>query len=282
MLQILYFCSSGEVFWFQVDRLGVIGLGRLGRAIVSGLSSSGSFEILASVRSSRSVSLKFLGESDVKIVFDNKFLVEQCGLILLCVKPSQASNVLCEIGSLLRGKILVSMVALLPFSWFRQRISDDVALFRAMTNINVLSNSSFTALSSDGSYSGGVEDVVENLFKMLGDFVWVDEEVLDALTIVSGCGPALIAELIDAFILGALSIGVPEDVAKRAVFKLFEGTVKSLEMLSVSELRDCVITPRGLTIKMLKDAYARNVKLSFIEILESTYNVMLSFQRSFQ
>jgi len=71
--------------------------------------------------------LKLLGESDVEIVFDNKLLVEQCNLILLCVKPSQVSDVLCEIGGLLRGKILVSMAALLPFSWFRRRISDDVA-----------------------------------------------------------------------------------------------------------------------------------------------------------
>mgnify|MGYP000241625952 CR=1 FL=1 len=225
--------------------------------------------------------MKLLGESDVEIVFDNKLLVEQCNLILLCVKPSQVSDVLCEIGGLLRGKILVSMAALLPFSWFRRRISDDVALFRAMTNIDVLSNNSFTALSSDRSYDDGVEDVVENLFRMLGEVVWVDEKVLDALTIVSGCGPALIAELIDAFILGALSIGVPEYVAKRAVFKLFEGTVKSLEMLSVSELRDRVITPRGLTIRMLKNAYARDVKLSFIEILESTYDAMLDIQRRF-
>jgi len=225
--------------------------------------------------------LKLLGESDVEIVFDNKLLVEQCNLILLCVKPSQVSDVLCEIGDLLHGKILVSMAVLLPFSWFRRRISDDVALFRAMTNINVLSNNSFTALSSDRSYDDGAEDVVENLFKMLGEVVWVDEKVLDALTIVSGCGPALIAELIDAFILGALSIGVPEYVAKRAVFKLFEGTVKSLEMLSVSELRDRVITPRGLTIRMLKNAYARDVKLSFIEILESTYDAMLDIQRRF-
>ena len=110
-------------------------------------------------------------------------------------------------------------------------MGDDVVLFRAMTNINALSNSSFTALSRDVAYSSEIERAVEDLFRVLGEVVWVEEHVLDALTIISGCGPALVVELIDAFIFGSMAIGIPEHVARRAVFKLFEGTVKSLGVL---------------------------------------------------
>ncbi|RLE52979.1 MAG: pyrroline-5-carboxylate reductase [Candidatus Methanomethylicota archaeon] len=243
------------------------------------MTSCTNLKVLASVRHRRDDLLNYFQGSGVEITFNNRLLIEQYDLVLLCVKPSQVFDVLREVGDLLHCKVLISMVALIPLSWFRRRLGDDVVLFRAMTNISALSNSSFTALSRDVAYSDEIERAVEDLFRVLGEVVWVEEHVLDALTIISGCGPALVAELIDAFILGSMAIGIPEHVARRAVFKLFEGTVKSLGVLSASELRNRVITPRGLTIKMLKDAYGRGVKSSLIEALESTYNEMLYIQR---
>jgi len=169
----------------------------------------------------------------------------------------------------------VSAAALVPIKWWESRLSgEDVKLFRAMPNINVMVGESFTALAAHEHVDAYSRSVVEELFKLLGSTAWVSEDVLDALTVISGCGPAIIVEITDALMLASLAIGIPQGVAEEAVLKLIEGTAKSLQETELTKLRNMVITPRGLTIRLLRRLYKENFKSTLIELIESTYSVL--------
>ena len=195
--------------------------------------------------------------------------------MIVSVKPSQVEDVVEEISGFVQGKIIVSAAALVPIKWWESRLpGEDVKLFRAMPNINVMVGESFTALAAHEHVDAYSRSVVEELFKLLGSTAWVSEDVLDALTVISGCGPAIIVEITDALMLASLAIGIPQGVAEEAVLKLIEGTAKSLQETELTKLRNMVITPRGLTIRLLRRLYKENFKSTLIESIESTYSVL--------
>jgi len=256
-------------------RIGIIGAGKLGSALIKGLLSrqDTSLRVIASARSTRSLErIKSLG---VEVTHDNKYLVSVSDIVIICVKPSQVEEVADEVSCCGKGKVIISAVALVPLKWWEVRFpAGDVKLFRVMPNINVLVGESFTALTAHDGADSFSRSLVEELFKLLGSTAWVSEEVLDALTLISGCGPAIIAEITDALVLASLAIGIPQEVAEEAVLKLIEGSAKSLQEVELTKFRNMVITPRGLTVRLLRRLYKENFKSTLIESIESTYSVL--------
>ena len=200
---------------------------------------------------------------------DNRLAVASSDLVIVAVEPSAAEKVLREVSQDLEGKILVSTVARLGIGRIRSLLGEfsRVSVFRAMPNINVEFNKGFTALAGEGFG----KDVVSYVFRLLGDVVWVDEDLLEVLTVVAACTPALVAEIMDAVALAALRLGVPKRLVMRIVARVFEGTAVSVAEKGVYSVRNSVATPRGLTSRMLLKALESNVKNAIVtSILEAS------------
>jgi pyrroline-5-carboxylate reductase len=199
----------------------------------------------------------------VNVFLNNEKVVRDADLIIVTLKPYIVINVLNSLSNLLRGKIVVSAASLIPLSSYVS-ILKDCEVYRIMPNVNVEVNKGFIALSGN---KGDNAKLVEEVFSMLGDVVWVDEDVLNKLTIISASIPALIVELIDAMELAALYLGIPHNLARRAVIKSLIGTAELAEIKDLVSIRNSIITPRGITIKLLRKYMNLNIKSSIMETL---------------
>jgi len=184
--------------------------------------------------------------------------VSESDIVLLCVDPKHVGDVLKEISYAARGRVVVSTAARVPLAQLHRFLegSEDVEVFRAVPNINVEVNKGFTALAGAGRSAR----VVEELFSLLGDVVWIDEELMDAITVAGACLPALVAEIMDAVIVAATRLGIPKRLVYRLVARVFEGTALSVLEHGASRVRDSVASPGGVTSRMLMKALEKNVK----------------------
>lgn len=199
----------------------------------------------------------------VNVFLSNEPVVKNSDLIIVTLKPYVVINVLNSLSNLLKDKVVVSAAALIPLSSYTS-ILKDCEVYRIMPNVNVEVNKGFIALSGERK---GNARLVEEVFSMLGDVVWVDEDVLNKLTIISASMPALIVELIDAMELAALYLGIPHNLARRAIVKSLIGTAVLTEVKDLISIRNSIITPRGITIKLLRKYMNLNIKSSIMETL---------------
>lgn len=251
--------------------IGIIGFGRMGRAIVTGLinkSINASNIIVYDKESSVLQHAKTLG---LRIALSSIEVTLNSDIIILAVKPNDVIKVVNELSSIAENKIVISIAALVPYKTIRNYLSKSY-VYRAMPNIAVEVNGGFIALTPHGEK----DSEVEKLFRYLGDVVWVDEEILDMLTLISASTPALLAEIADTFILAALKSGIPYAIAKRAISSLFKGVGELLNVKPLSDIRDSVITPRGVTIRLIEKFYTYDVKSKLLESLSYSIEEYLS------
>ena len=246
------------------ERIAIIGAGRIGRAIIKALVSSGYRNIIATGRSKST--LHEIEKLGVKPLRDNKEAVSLADLVILSVKPFHFPQVLVEVGrELWEEKVVVSIMAGVRLEILKKSMPG-AEVYRAMPNICSLVGKSSTAIAYD-TKPGDRMELVERIFSTLGRVYWVQEELLDAWTGLVGSGPAYIAEIIDGLVLGGLAVGMPRELALASILDVLEGTAEFLRRQSVhpSQMRDEVITPRGTTIAGISVMEKRAIKATLIE-----------------
>jgi pyrroline-5-carboxylate reductase len=210
--------------------VGIVGAGALGARIALRLRERG-INVLASVRTEESRSrLESLG---LRAYTDNSPVVEGSDVIILTVRPGDVKQV-----DFCVNKPLVSFVAGVPLDSLRRLSSRP---YRAMTNIGL------TLVAVSGEYDGTVNSVLS----AIAPTVWVDERLVDPLTVLLGSGPAIVAELAAALVRAGVNVGIPWDLAKRAVLSLMESLPALDREFSMERVQQLVATPGGATIKAL-------------------------------
>ncbi len=191
-------------------------------------------------------------------------------IIILSVKPHHLPIVIKEMSDVIDGKIVVSIAAGVRRDTIAGYLRKAI-VFRAMPNINALIGKSTTAISL-GDYSEESKMTVEALFRCMGTVYWIPEEWIDTWTGLVGSAPAYLAEIIDGLVLGAVSMGLPRDIAYKAVLDTMRATAELLlrNNQHPAILRDEVTTPAGTTIYGLKILEARGVKSALMEIVETS------------
>ncbi|WP_297490677.1 pyrroline-5-carboxylate reductase [Thermococcus sp.] len=225
-------------------RVAVIGAGTIGGAVAKALSESG-HEVIATRRNLEKA--RWLEEYGVRLTRDNREAVEWGEAVFLAVKPNKVGAVLGEVSGLLDGKFLISLAAGIGLDYLK-RLAPKAKLVRAMPNIAVLVKESFTAYSTD--LEGEDLKTVEGLLSSFGECLRVEEEHMDAITGLSGSGPAYVTVFLEAMVYGGLRVGLPREVAKKASLQTLLGTAKLLMETErhPAEVREWVITPGGTTI----------------------------------
>lgn len=201
--------------------IGIIGTGRLGEAIIDGLSGSGTM-IMASGRRNRMY-------NGIEIITDNRKVAKNSDVIIIAVKPHMADNVLNEIrDSITNEKIVVSIAAGLRIKFFESRVNARVV--RAMTNIAVKNRCGLSAYKLGGTCTGKDRETMEKVFGLLGKVIEVDDENdLDNITGISGSGIAYLVRIISIFARVAEAHGLNRKTARKVSNETVKGAISLIE-----------------------------------------------------
>jgi pyrroline-5-carboxylate reductase len=142
----------------------------------------------------------------VNVDLDNNFVINHTDMIIIALKPLTILENVELLKNIPHGKVIVLVAAFLPLSFYKKIINNS-EVYRAMPNVNVEVNKGFIALHGE---KGEKADLVEKLFRSLGEVEWVNEEVLDKLTLIAASSPAVITELMDALEITAMFMGIPK------------------------------------------------------------------------
>jgi len=229
-------------------RIGVIGAGQIGSAIAKVLAESGKYQVTASRRNIEEI--KHLEKSGIKLTRDNRFVAENSDVVFLAVKPYKVEKVLKGVAELLEEKILISVAAAIPITRLAS-LAPKAKIIRAMPNVGLIAKASFTAYSKGPNITDKDLEIVHELLGELGSYMEVDEDLMDAITALSGSGPAYVALLIEAMAYAGLKVGLPRDLAYQSATCTVYGTAKLLleSKLHPSTVKEMVLTPGGTTIE---------------------------------
>lgn len=236
--------------------LGLIGCGKMATALLKGVLLAGVCqpeEVWAS-DCFFEVAEKLGQETGIRAVRTNAEVAKACGTLLLCVKPQDVGAVLRELGPVLQGKLVVSIAAGVSLAALENAAGPGVRVVRVMPNTPALVHKGASAYATGGAATPMDGEIVERLFGAVGVTAQVKEPLLDAVTGLSGSGPAYAFLMIEALADGAVLMGLPRDLALKLAAQTLAGAA---EMVLVTgehpgKLKDAVASPGGTTIAGLE------------------------------
>jgi len=241
-------------------KIGFIGGGNMAEAMIKGLLSASFIEAKNVFVSEPSEAKRdtLHAEYKIKVSADNRELVKKCDIIILAVKPQIVQKVLRDIASLVgRDKLVISIAAGVPIA-----IMDDVlrggknkkfSIVRTMPNTPALVQEGVTSIAS-GEHVRKIDvKIAHRIFEAVGRTVDVEEDQLDAVTGLSGSGPAYIFMLIEALSDAGVKMGLSREVANTLTIQTVLGSAKLARESGKhpGELKDMVTSPAGTTISGL-------------------------------
>jgi pyrroline-5-carboxylate reductase len=255
-------------------RVAILGAGKIGESLLGGLLSAGwrePGEIVATGR--REERLAELAERHgVQTTLSNADAVAGASLVVIAVKPQDIEALLAEIGALLEpAQTILSVAAAIPTAAIEARIAPDVPVVRAMPNAPATVHEGIAGICA-GAHAGEESlDVAEDVLSHLGAVVRVSEEAMDAVTAVSGSGPAYFALLAEAMVEAGILLGLSREVTTRLVVQTMLGTAKLLrdEKMHPVELREAVTSPGGTTIRAIRELENAGVRAAFLNAIQA-------------
>ena len=228
-------------------KICVIGAGIIGSAFAKSLLKSGYGDKIIVTRR-RIEKLEELKALNAEVTRDNRKAAKEADVIVLSVKPKVVKKVLTEIKAEASGKLIISLAAAVPLD-FLEKIAPESRFIRAMPNIAVLVQEAFTAYCTGSKVTKEDIIIAEEIFGRMGRFARVEEKDMDAITGLSGSGPAYIFLIIEALTDGGVKMGLPRDIAQALVLQTIIGSAQlALETGDhPSKLKDMVTSPGGTT-----------------------------------
>jgi pyrroline-5-carboxylate reductase len=254
--------------------VGFLGAGNMAAALVKGLVHSGAVEptsIWASdVKADR---LKHIaGLHGVHVSHDNHELVARCDVLVLSVKPQGIDKLLGQIGGEVRPEqLVVSVAAGVPIQAIEARLPPRSRVVRTMPNTPATALAGATAISAGTHANEEDLQVACALFEAVGRVVVLDETLLDAVTGLSGSGPAYVMLIIEALADGGVKVGLHRDTALLLAAQTVFGSAKLL--LETGEhpgrLKDMVTSPGGTAIAGLHTLESGGLRRTLIDAVEA-------------
>lgn len=237
-----------------MDTIGFIGAGNMAEAFIKGIVASGLYDpgsvMAADIREER---LAFLHEEyGIRTTTDNETLVAESAIVFLSVKPQNMAKMLAGIAGKLRKEVLIISIAAGVRTDYLITQLGDVPIIRTMPNTPAMVDEGATAIFNRNASEEALQRAVD-LFSAIGKVVVLDDEsLLDAVTAVSGSGPAYFFLLMEEMVRSAEELGIPSDAAEELVYQTAKGA-GALAMMayarneSPAELRRKVTSPGGTT-----------------------------------
>lgn len=208
----------------------------------------------------------------VTIASDNHSAVNTADMVILAVKPQVVKEVLKEISSEVTvDQLIVSIAAGIPISFITYHIGDDKRIIRAMPNTPAQVGEGAIAVCCGGSATQQDLSDAEIFFNCIGATVVINEDHMDAVTGLSGSGPAYIFLIIEALTDGGVKMGLSRDIAQSLVIRTLIGSSRMVleSGLHPGQLKDMVTSPGGTTITGLHVLETGGIRAALIDAVEA-------------
>jgi pyrroline-5-carboxylate reductase len=255
-----------------MTRIAVVGAGKIGEALLAGLLAAGRApdELVFTERHpERAAELTArLGVAAVSI----GAAAEKSDIIVLAVKPQDIAPVLAELAPVLRqGTLVVSLCAGLPIALFERALPTGTPVVRVMPNTPMLVGEAMSAISPGTHATDDQLAVVEKILASVGRVVRVPESQQDAVTALSGSGPAYFFFLVEAMIDAGILLGLPRTVAADLIVQSAFGAAQMLRESNDHPviLREAVTSPAGTTIAAIRELEKHGVRAALIAAIEA-------------
>jgi pyrroline-5-carboxylate reductase len=234
-------------------KIGLIGAGNMGRAIISGLVSKNIVDRIylfdISTEKAREIGEKF----KVTVSESIGAVVSKSDILIIAVKPGDVAGVLHSIEKLDKDKIVLSVAAGITLESMEKLLGADKKIIRAMPNTPALIGEGMTVLSPNSSLDNESLEAVKEIFQLTGTVLVLPEKHMDAVTGLSGSGPAYVFTFIQALADGGVKMGLPRKEAEILSAQTVLGAAKMVLESGKGpvELRNSVTSPGGTTIEGL-------------------------------
>lgn len=239
-------------------KIAFLGGGNMAEALIKGMLSAdvaaADQMIVSDVSSSRLTYLK--SKYRLSITARNSDAVREADVVLLCVKPQMIGEVLAEIAQLAHAsKLVITIAAGTPIARIEHALSGKPRVIRVMPNTPALVLSGASGIAPGKTATDADKALAEEIFGAVGRVVLVEEKLMDAVTGLSGSGPAYVFTFIEALADGGVKVGLPRAVAMELAVQTVLGSARMV--LETREhparLRDMVTSPGGTTIAGLHE-----------------------------
>ena len=211
---------------------------------------------------------------DVRSVPHLEDFAAEVEVFLLAVKPQVMGSVLASLKRKYSGQLVISVAAGVPISLYQQQLGDNCPIIRVMPNLGALIQEGASALCRNDQVNDGDLDYATSLFNAVGSSVVVEERLMDAVTGLSGSGPAYVFSFIEAMIDAGVKTGLSRDVARELTVQTVLGAAMCLKDADThpAVLRDQVTSPGGTTASGLYQLEAGAFKATIIEAVKAACN----------
>jgi pyrroline-5-carboxylate reductase len=252
--------------------VGFLGAGNMGEAIIKGLLQTGLVPAssIAATDARADRLQQMASQYGIRGLASNRELVAGSDVVILAVKPQIMGAVLREVAPAVdRGRLLIS-VAGVPAAALREALGKPARLIRVMPNTPALVLEGVTAIArADGLEAGDLE-LAQELFGAVGRAVVLDEDALDAVTGLSGSGPAYVAIVIESLADGGVKMGLDRATAMILATQTVLGSARLVLETGMhpGQLKDMVSSPGGTTIAGISALEEGGVRRTFIGAVE--------------
>jgi pyrroline-5-carboxylate reductase len=252
--------------------IGILGAGKMGEALISGLLRAGvspSGVVAVVRRSDRAVALR---ESYGIAVVGAAEAAKSADTLIITVKPQDMAALLDEIAPHVPAdRLVISVAAGIPTSMIERRLGADVPVVRVMSNTPVLVDEAMSVISA-GTHAGEEHlRRAEELLRPVGKVARIPESQQDAATALSGSGPAYVYFLVEAMVDAGILLGMPRGTALEMVIQAVYGAATMLRESGEHPviLREAVTSPGGTTISAIRELERHGVRAAFLAAIEA-------------
>jgi pyrroline-5-carboxylate reductase len=252
-------------------RLGFIGAGKLAGSVIRGLMRAKFCppgEIIAS-EPNEQTRVALQKETGIAVTAENAEVAEKAEVIFIGVKPAMVLPVLRELSDQLQNKLLISLAGGVRISSIEKMAN--ARFMRALTNTPSAICRAATGIARGSRNTNEDVDLAKRIFGAIGVVVDVEEEQIDAVTALSGSGPAFVYTVIEALAAGGTKMGLAADVALELATQTALGAAALMQesKMSPEELRKMVVTPGGTTAAGLAAMEKLGTSESLIAAIEA-------------
>jgi pyrroline-5-carboxylate reductase len=255
-----------------MDVLAILGGGKIGEALLSGLlrgERTASDVVVSEKHPERAA---YLAETYGVKTLDPAAAVAAAQTLVLAVKPQDIDALLAELGPVVGPRhLVVSVAAGVTTKHIERALADGVSVVRCMPNTPALVDQAMTAVSAGAHADEAHLAVAESLLRAVGRVVRVPESQLDAVTALSGSGPAYFFYLVEAMIDAGILLGLPRTLAAELIVQTAIGSAVMLRDSGEHpvQLREAVTSPGGTTIAAIRELEVHGVRAALLAAIEA-------------
>lgn len=253
------------------SRVAILGCGKIGESLLAGLLSSGSTDIVVTARRAERAA-ELHERHGVEALLSNADAVAGAAVVVLAVKPQDFEELLGGVReAVTKEQTVLSVAAAIPTAFIERRLGPEVPVVRAMPNAPATVHEGITGLCAGAHAAEENVAAAQDVLAHLGPVVRVPEAYMDAVTAVSGSGPAYFALLAEAMIEAGILLGLSREVSTRLVVQTMLGTAVLLrdEEMHPVELREAVTSPGGTTIRAIRELEQAGVRAAFLNAIQA-------------